>query len=279
MPAKYESCVKQVSKSNVSRYGYQKYNPYAVCRASMDRKGMGAGKGSGYFNMVPLDSHIHSMSAMGKKQFYNEYVRPYLKKGDKPYNRQLFNDQLDFLEKEGLVNKKRSHNWTHPDTKMFAKGLSDELRKSLPQSANVVEEDNDLVFIKAGWSDSTYPNAKELRNNTSKELRKLGFVVKSKTFDFTDLSRSMRYTLEATNPDYEFHSMGGWRKSKSLNAAYVPLEKYESKYVVSVFNKYDENGNLEQDYSLQKRFKKLSNAKKYQKQMHTKFKDDEYGDF
>lgn len=65
MPAKYDSCVKQVSRSNVSRYGFQKYNPYAVCRASMDRKGMGFGKGQGYKNLVPLDSHIHRLSAMG----------------------------------------------------------------------------------------------------------------------------------------------------------------------------------------------------------------------
>jgi len=29
----------------------------------MIRKGLGAGKGSGYFNITPIDSHIHSLSA------------------------------------------------------------------------------------------------------------------------------------------------------------------------------------------------------------------------
>lgn len=34
MPKKFISCVKKVKKSNKKRYGFQKYNPFAVCRKS-----------------------------------------------------------------------------------------------------------------------------------------------------------------------------------------------------------------------------------------------------
>ena len=42
------------------------------------RKGLGLGKGSGYYNMLPIDSHIHSLSARGVKQKvdYSEAVIP-----------------------------------------------------------------------------------------------------------------------------------------------------------------------------------------------------------
>jgi hypothetical protein len=90
MPAKYDSCVKKVSKSNVSRYGYQKYNPYAVCKSSMLRKGMGAGKGSGYFNLAPLDSHIHRLSAMGimsVQRFHREIAQKQYDKALQEYQK------------------------------------------------------------------------------------------------------------------------------------------------------------------------------------------------
>lgn len=34
MPQKYKSCVKKVKAKNKKEYGYDKYNPYAVCRVS-----------------------------------------------------------------------------------------------------------------------------------------------------------------------------------------------------------------------------------------------------
>ena len=33
------------------------------------RKGLGKGKGKGYYNIVPMDSHIHSLSAKGVKTY------------------------------------------------------------------------------------------------------------------------------------------------------------------------------------------------------------------
>jgi len=33
-PEKFKACVKKVKKSDKERYGYEKYNPYAVCRVS-----------------------------------------------------------------------------------------------------------------------------------------------------------------------------------------------------------------------------------------------------
>lgn len=34
MPKKFIRCVKKVSKATKKRYGYLKYNPYAVCRVA-----------------------------------------------------------------------------------------------------------------------------------------------------------------------------------------------------------------------------------------------------
>ena len=34
MPAKFKRCVTKVTKQNLKIYGYQKYNPFAVCRKS-----------------------------------------------------------------------------------------------------------------------------------------------------------------------------------------------------------------------------------------------------
>jgi hypothetical protein len=39
----------------------------------MNRKGLGIGKGSGYYNIAPMDSHIHSLSAKGVKSRYVVY--------------------------------------------------------------------------------------------------------------------------------------------------------------------------------------------------------------
>lgn len=35
MPRKYERCVESVEKAEMKRYGYEKYNPYAVCHKSL----------------------------------------------------------------------------------------------------------------------------------------------------------------------------------------------------------------------------------------------------
>ena len=70
-----------------------------------------------------LGASSRVLRAKGKfftqKQFYESYVKPNLTENDKPLNRQIFNDQLDYVEKEGLVNKKLSKNWVYPSTKKF----------------------------------------------------------------------------------------------------------------------------------------------------------------
>ena len=53
------------------------------------------------------------------KQFYEEYIKPYLKKDDKPYNRQLYNDTKDGLNKDGLITDKQASKWTYPSNKFF----------------------------------------------------------------------------------------------------------------------------------------------------------------
>ena len=56
---------------------------------------------------------------MTKKDFYNQAIKPYLKKGDKPYNRQLYNDTKDVYAREGLISQKANQNWVYPNTKKF----------------------------------------------------------------------------------------------------------------------------------------------------------------
>ena len=89
----------------------------------------------------------------------------------------------------------------------------------LPVNATILNiqsagEEKVLVFINAGWSDDIYPDAKLRRDRTARALRKLGYGVESKTWNFTDLARCLRYQLKATHPEWEFFSMGGWRKKE-----------------------------------------------------------------
>ena len=75
-----------------------------------------------------------------------------------------------------------------------------------------VVQDGFVIFMVERYSDSVSPDAMQIRNTRAKELRKQGFNVVCKKYDFTDLARSCAYVLEATLPGWEFHSMGGWRR-------------------------------------------------------------------
>ena len=56
---------------------------------------------------------------MTKAQFYAAYVKPYLKTKDRPFNRQLFNDQKDNCYRSGLITEKQCFDWIYPQTKLF----------------------------------------------------------------------------------------------------------------------------------------------------------------
>jgi len=56
---------------------------------------------------------------MAKREFYTVYIKPYLKKDDKPFNRQLFNDTVDMLNKNGLLKDYQVQNWGHPNNRFF----------------------------------------------------------------------------------------------------------------------------------------------------------------
>lgn len=51
--------------------------------------------------------------------FIKEYVKPYLKMNDKPFNRQLFHEQKDILHKEGIISDRQVQNWLYPNTKQY----------------------------------------------------------------------------------------------------------------------------------------------------------------
>lgn len=49
-------------------------------------------------------------------------IAPQLKKYDKPFNRQLFNDTLDIMCKNGEITEKQSRNWIYPKDNWFFEG-------------------------------------------------------------------------------------------------------------------------------------------------------------
>lgn len=56
---------------------------------------------------------------MTKKDIYNIYIKSYIKKDDIPFNRQLFSETIDFLQKQGLISEKRANTINHPKNKFF----------------------------------------------------------------------------------------------------------------------------------------------------------------
>lgn len=56
---------------------------------------------------------------MTKTDFYRVYIENRLKKHDKPFNRQLWNDTIDFCHKEGLITECQAYIWVYPQTEYF----------------------------------------------------------------------------------------------------------------------------------------------------------------
>lgn len=55
---------------------------------------------------------------MTNKQLLGE-IKPSLKKDDKPYNRQLYNDYKDMLHKDKRITDKQAFIWCYPKNKWF----------------------------------------------------------------------------------------------------------------------------------------------------------------
>ena len=51
---------------------------------------------------------------MNYKYFIQTYIAPHVKTNDKPFNRQLFNDTLDCLHKDGIITDYQVNNWIYP---------------------------------------------------------------------------------------------------------------------------------------------------------------------
>jgi hypothetical protein len=56
---------------------------------------------------------------MTKLYFYQNYVAPYLKRNDKPFNRQIWNDTLDNLQKDRIITTKQADKWIYPKSRLF----------------------------------------------------------------------------------------------------------------------------------------------------------------
>ena len=70
-----------------------------------------------------------------------------------------------------------------------------------------------MKYLKEGYTDSKYLDAKKIRDKRAKELRKEGYKVEVKTWDFQDLSRLMYYTLEATKKGLDWENLS-WLDKK-----------------------------------------------------------------
>ena len=51
--------------------------------------------------------------------FMQNYVLPFVKKHDKPFNRMLFNDSKDAAHKNNNITDKQVNTWDYPKTKYF----------------------------------------------------------------------------------------------------------------------------------------------------------------
>ena len=58
------------------------------------------------------------MKKITYKKFYEVFIEPYLIKGDKPHNRQLWNDTLDYCLKDKTL-PYNADVWVYPNTKYF----------------------------------------------------------------------------------------------------------------------------------------------------------------
>lgn len=56
---------------------------------------------------------------MLKKEFVTIYIKPFLKENDNPFNCQLWNDTLDNLSKNGLVNINKAQYWIKVPKKYY----------------------------------------------------------------------------------------------------------------------------------------------------------------
>lgn len=55
---------------------------------------------------------------MKKSEFIKNYILPYIVKTDKPFNRALWNEQIDFCMRSELISKKAG-NWTKEPKRYF----------------------------------------------------------------------------------------------------------------------------------------------------------------
>lgn len=76
--SRFKRCVKDVKKEEGQRYGYEKYSPYAVCRASTGYKGTSRNIGLKH----PVDTRIRAYRKREKYMTKREHkaYKKYLKK-------------------------------------------------------------------------------------------------------------------------------------------------------------------------------------------------------
>jgi len=72
------------------------------------RKGLGKGKGSGYYNIAPMDSHIHSLSAKGVKTARIVLVKPDPESKYGMWDFNVLKEDGKYLEEYGFTDRRRA---------------------------------------------------------------------------------------------------------------------------------------------------------------------------
>jgi len=81
-----------------------------------------------------------------------------------------------------------------------------------PKKASILKKQGSIVFINVGWGALYKDEAKKIRDATARKLRKIGYMVKSETYNFSSLGYGSRYKIEANLPEWQFNHRDGWHK-------------------------------------------------------------------
>lgn len=101
------------------------------------RHGMGAGKGSGYHNIIPPDPRVHSQSAKGMRQPQNIVIIPLIRKRAEEPNETAVRELLLFTENDGELYRQMLSPLEHSYQRKLDKGEYDK-EKAIKGFLNVV---------------------------------------------------------------------------------------------------------------------------------------------
>ena len=171
------------------------------------RKGLGKGLGTGYKNLAPMDSHIHSLSAKGVKTTY------------------CVKDNYGVVWKKNLSKSKADK--LAKDMSLNAKSMKDVLPSERYKVGKQIESwdesdiiDEEVKYKLEAWEDFGYekkPTESEVRDN----IDEYGDVI---NFAWDNMIENLTEIMEKKNPNNKWRAEVknfGWRSSSGENVFYA----------------------------------------------------------